>query len=369
MRRMRVLVAPDKLKGCLTAPEAARAMARGVERVPGASAKALALADGGEGTLEVLVAALGGTTREHRVHDALGRPVAARLGLVEGGRTAIVESAEAIGLARLDGERRLLETSSYGLGELVAAALDAGAGRILVALGGSATNDGGAGAMQALGAKLDGVSTPLRARELANVAGVDRTGLDARLAEVELVLLTDVASPLLGPRGASLLFAAQKGASEHEAHELERALARFASFFELDPELPGAGAAGGLGFGLAAIAGARLTPGAPFVLDAVGFDEHVRESDLVLTAEGSLDGQSLLGKLAVEIGRRARGLGVPAVALAGRLAVSLEALAAEGIVAAFPLADGPLDEATSLARGGELIALAAERVTRLYGAR
>ncbi|GMV17641.1 MAG: glycerate kinase [Polyangiaceae bacterium] len=363
--QMRVLVAPDKLKGSLTAKAAAEAMARGVERAGGSVIGVLPLADGGEGSLEALLAAWGGELRSARVKDALGHEVVARFGLLAGGRTALVESAEAIGLARLGAHRDVLSASSYGVGQLIRVALDSGVERVLIALGGSATNDGGAGALQALGLELVGAPCPATARDLDRVTRIERGGVDPRLAEVEVVALCDVSSPLTGPTGASLSFAAQKGASESEARDLDRALARFAGLSGFDSATPGAGAAGGLGFGLAAFAGARLAPGADFVLDAVELERRLRDADLVLTAEGCLDAQTLQGKLVCRLGERCQRAGVPVIAFAGRVAVEAALLAEHGLIAAFPLSDGPMTEAESLARAGELLAGAVERVLAL----
>ena len=362
---MRVLVAPDKLKGSLSASQAAAAMARGVERFGRSVAEQLPLADGGEGTLDALMNARGGTLHRVRVRDARGRPVEARIGVLDQGRTAVVESADAIGLARLaPQDRRALDATSFGVGELVRAALDLGARRIVVALGGSATNDGGAGALQALGAVLRGAPCPACARDLTNVSAVDVSAMDPRLSTIELVALCDVDSPLTGPEGATRVFGPQKGLDPSDTLPLDRALDRFASHFNFDPRALGAGAAGGLGFGLAAAAGGRLVGGADYVLDSVAFDERAARADLVLTAEGRLDAQSLAGKLVVRLGQRAARLGIPVVALAGRLDVDRTALAQHGIVAAHELSSRDTPESESMARASELLERAAERAVR-----
>lgn len=364
---MRVLIAPDKLKGSLTAAGAAAAMARGVERAGGGSSELLPLADGGEGTLETVLGALGGDVHRVGVHDALGAPCQARVGILPGGRVALIESADAIGLARLGlGVRRALDTTSFGVGELIRAALDRGVATILVALGGSATNDGGIGAAQALGAVLTGIATPARSRDLPAVGTFDLSALDARLAHVELIALCDVDSPLTGPTGASQLFGPQKGLGPADAARLDQALAALAARFSLDGAAAGMGAAGGLGFGLAAFAGAKRVSGADWVLDAVRFDERARHSDLVLTAEGRLDAQSLAGKLVVRVGERAARVGTPAAALAGSVQVSEAQLAAHGLLAAFALGDGRVTEAESMARAAELLEAAAERAVNAF---
>ncbi|MBI3202623.1 MAG: glycerate kinase [Myxococcales bacterium] len=364
---MRVLIAPDKLKGSLTAVAAAAAMAQGVERACGCPPELLPLADGGEGTLDALIAARGGEVRRVPAHDALGVPCSARLGLLDRGRVAVVESADAIGLARLAGERRPLDATSFGVGELIAAALDLGVESIVVALGGSATNDGGVGAAQALGALFHGAPRPARARDLSTLGELDISRIDARLARVELTALCDVDSPLTGPAGASRVFGPQKGLSPADAVVLDGVLAELARQFAFDAQTPGAGAAGGLGFGLAAFAGAKLASGADYVLDAVQFDSRVRERDLVLTAEGRLDAQSLAGKLVIRVGERALGAKVPAVVLAGRIELSPAELAAHGLVAAFALGEGQVSEAESMARAAELLEAAAERAVTALG--
>ncbi len=362
---MRVLVAPDKLKGSLSASQAAAAMARGVERFGRSVAEQLPLADGGEGTLDALMNARGGTLHRVRVRDARGRPVEARIGVLDQGRTAVVESADAIGLARLaPQDRRALDATSFGVGELVRAALDLGARRIVVALGGSATNDGGAGALQALGAVLRGAPCPACARDLTSVSAVDVSAMDPRLSTIEPRRALRRRQPAHGPRGRDPGVRSAEGTGPKRHVAAGPRADRFASLFTLDPRALGAGAAGGLGFGLAAAAGGRLVGGADYVLDSVAFDERAARADLVLTAEGRLDAQSLAGKLVVRLGQRAARLGIPVVALAGRLDVDRAALARHGIVAAHELSSRDTPESESMARASELLERAAERAVR-----
>jgi len=286
---VRVVAAPASLKGVLTAREAAHALATGM-RGAGAEVAEVPLADGGEGTCDALAASLGGDWRSARVSDPLGRPVEARWLFLPDG-TAVVESAEAIGLPRVaPHERDPLRATSRGLGELLLAVLEARPASLLVALGGVATVDGGAGLRQVVGERLRG-------------AGV--------------VALHDVRSPLLGPRGAARAFGPQKGADARAVEVLE---ARLASMPELRPyaELPGAGAAGGLGAALAAL-GARLVPGAPYVLDQVGFGEQIRGAALVVTGEGAVDRTTTEGKAPAEALRVCRAAGVPCVLFGGRV--------------------------------------------------
>ncbi len=283
----RVVCCPDSLKGVLTARDAARALAAGVRRA-GAEALELPLADGGDGTADVLAAALGGEWREASVSDPLGRPVAARFLLLPDGR-AVVESAEAIGLSRLGpGELDPTRASSRGLGELVLAAAEAGATSVVVALGGSATVDGGAGMREVLG--------PL---------------------PVPVVVACDVGNPLLGPRGAARVFGPQKGATPEEVEALECRLAAMDELREF-ADVPGAGAAGGLGAALAAL-GAELRPGIELVLEAVCFDAAAGEADLVVTGEGTVDRSSAEGKVAAGVARACARAGVPCVVFGGRV--------------------------------------------------
>ena len=320
-----MLCAPNAFKGTLTAAAAAAALAAGV-RDAGGVARSLPVADGGDGTLDTLLAAtLGARVERHRVCGPLGGRLTARLGWLNT-TTAVAELAEAAGLRRLRGRRDPLRATSRGAGELISRALDGGARRILVGIGGSACTDGGAGLLTALGARLRdraGRPLPLGGGALSDLADADLTGLDSRLGRCRVEVITDVNSPLLGERGAAAVFAPQKGATATEVARLEAGLRRLADVLERDanvpPELralPGAGAAGGAGYGLAA-AGALLLPGAPLVAEAIGLDGAISGSDLVLTGEGRLDSQTAAGKAPMEVARRSARLGVPCVAVAG----------------------------------------------------
>ena len=297
MPGVRVLVAPDKFKGTFRAEEVAAAVGRGLERAGFEPPDLCPVADGGDGTLAVLVAALGGTTSGSTVSDPLGRPVAAGFALIEDGGTAIVEVAEASGLARVtERERDPVEASSYGTGELVAAAVEAGAQVVLVAAGGSATTDAGFGAIEAIRAH-------------------------GGLRGARIVVLCDVRTPF---EQAAARFGPQKGADEAAVALLSRRLEERAAELPRDPRgLPMTGAAGGLAGGLWAAFGARLEPGAPFVLDALGFDERMRAARFVITGEGQLDATTLEGKAAGEVAVRCRQAGVPCHAVCGRNALSL----------------------------------------------
>jgi glycerate kinase len=288
-----------------------------------------------------------------------------------------VELAEASGIQALaPAERTALHSTTHGVGELIREALDAGAERLLLTLGGSATNDGGAGMLVALGARLrdrDGRDLLPGGAALAELVELDLTGLDPRLAGLRVETAVDVDNPLLGECGASAVFGPQKGASRGEVTRLDAALARFAdvtaaALGEEHRELPGAGAAGGMGFAARAFLGAELRPGIELVMAQAGFEALLAEADLVITGEGQLDGQSLAGKTPVGVARAARARGVPVVVLAGRLAPGWQAALEEGVTAAFALADGPMALEEALERCAELLADRAESTVRLFTA-
>ncbi|GEK47650.1 glycerate kinase [Bisbaumannia pacifica] len=372
---MKILIAPDSYKDALAASDAAAAIAQGIRRAaPEASCVLCPLGDGGEGTLDALLAATGAERRLTRVQDALGRPIEAAWGWLEESRTAFVELAQASGLEALRrDERDALSASTFGTGELIRAALDAGARRLLLTLGGSATNDAGAGMLQALGARLlnsRGEALPPGGAALAELDRLELDDLDPRLAGLEVQAAVDVDNPLLGERGASAVFGPQKGADATQVARLDAALANFAErvaaiLGEEHRDLPGAGAAGGMGFAARAFLGADLRPGIELVMEQVDFAALLEGSDLVITGEGQLDGQSLAGKTPVGVARRARAAEIPCVVLAGRLGPQWQAAHDEGVTAAFALADGPMDLDSALTRCDEFLADRAESLIRL----
>ncbi|AXY43574.1 glycerate kinase [Halomonas sp. JS92-SW72] len=375
---MKILICPDSFKDALPAEAAARAIACGIRRL-GERIEAVEcpLADGGEGSLDALLAATGAERRTATVQDALGRPTRAHWGWLAERRTAFVELAEASGIQALaPDERTALHSTTHGVGELIRAALDAGAERLLLTLGGSATNDGGAGMLVALGARLldsAGQDLPSGGAALAELAELDLAGLDPRLAGLQVEAAVDVDNPLLGKRGASAVFGPQKGATPEDVSRLDAALARFAdvtaaALGEEHRELPGAGAAGGMGFAARAFLGAELRPGIELVMAQAGFEALLEGTGLVITGEGQLDGQSLAGKTPVGVARAARARGVPVVVLAGRLAPGWQAALEEGVTAAFALADGPMALDEALERCAELLADRAESAVRLFTA-
>lgn len=373
---MKVIVAPDKFKGSLTAPEAARAIARGVERAaPGAAVDLIPMADGGEGTVEALVEATGGDYREAIVPGPLGEPVGARYGRLGDGRTAVIAMASASGLVLVPpGRSDPARASTRGTGDLLLAAIEGGATRLVVGIGGSATNDGGAGLAEALGFRLldaDGMELPPGGGSLGRLDRIDPAGRDPRLAGVAVEVACDVDNPLCGPRGASSVYGPQKGASPEMVAALDANLAHLARVIRRDlgvevADRPGAGAAGGLGAGLIAFASGTLRPGVSLVIDAVGLAGRLRGADLCLTAEGSIDGSSAFGKTAVGVARLARSLGCPTLAIAGSIGPGAEDVLLEGIDAYFSLCPGPitLGEAINGAEGW--LELAAEQATRAF---
>jgi glycerate 2-kinase len=351
-----VVVAPAPFKGAVTAPDAARALAAGFRlAATGVETRLVPVADGGEGTTAALVAAADGATRAFTVEDPLGRPVQAGVGLLRGG-TAVIELAAASGYERLGpGELDPEATSTFGTGQLIRAALDLGARRVVVAAGGSATTDAGLGLARALGARLldaEGGELPGRGADLGRVASIDLSGLDPRLADTAVEVACDVESPFDGPDGAAFVFGPQKGADAAAVERLDAGLADVAGVLLTATgvdvrSLPGAGAAGGAAGGMAAILGARLVPGAELVLDAVGFAERLQGAGLCITGEGRLDEQSMMGKAPGAVAARCREAGVPCVAVCGQLALLPGIVRRMGLVAAFPIRReaGTLEEA------------------------
>ncbi|MBG0851269.1 glycerate kinase [Streptomyces spinoverrucosus] len=370
-----VLIAADKFKGSLTAVQVAERVTAGLRRVvPDLAVEALPVADGGDGTVDAAVAA-GFERREVRVAGPLGHEVTAAFALR--GDTAVVEMAEASGLQRLPaGVFAPLTASTYGSGELLRAALDAGARTIVFGVGGSATTDGGAGMLSALGARFltaDGEPVPPGGGGLGELASADLSGLDARLSSVELVLASDVDNPLTGPKGAPAVYGPQKGASPDDVATLDAALGHFAKVLEeaVGPRAgeyagaPGAGAAGGIGYG-AMLLGARFRPGIEVMLDVLGFAPALERAGLVITGEGSLDEQTLHGKAPAGVAAAARAAGKEVVAVCGRLALRPEALGRAGIRRAYPLTEVEPDVAKCIAEAGPILERVAERIARDY---
>ncbi|MFJ1977417.1 glycerate kinase [Streptomyces albogriseolus] len=364
-----MLVAADKFKGSLTAVEVAERVIAGLRRVrPDLRAEALPVADGGDGTVAAAVAA-GFERHEVRVSGPLGDEVTGAYALRDG--TAVVEMAEASGLQRLpEGVFAPLTASTYGSGELLRAALDAGARSIVFGVGGSATTDGGAGMLAALGARfLTASGEPVRpgGAALAELATADLSGLDPRLRSVEFVLASDVDNPLTGPKGAAAVYGPQKGASPEDVERLDAALAHLVKVLDASAlaASPGAGAAGGIGFA-ALLVGARFRPGIEVMLDVLGFASALERADLVITGEGSLDEQTLHGKAPAGVAAAARAAGKDVVAVCGRLALAPEVLGRAGIRRAYALTDVEPDVAKCIADAGPILERTAERIARDY---
>jgi glycerate 2-kinase len=335
---------------------------------PDASLDLLPVADGGDGTLDALVSSLGGREITLEVSGPDGAALRAAFGLMGDGTTAVVELARASGLALLPpGTNDPLTATTYGTGQLIAAALDAGARRVIVAIGGSATNDAGTGALRALGARFldeNAEELPRGGAALARLRHIDTGDLEARLAETTIEIACDVTNPLVGPNGASAIYGPQKGATPDEVRELDAALKQFAVVAAATTgadvsDVPGAGAAGGFGGGFLALAGARLRPGAELVLDVLDFQRHLEGADLVVTGEGRLDKQTLSGKAPYAVAQAAHARGIPVIALAGSIALSEDEVESAGIEKAVAIAPAtmPVDEAMRRAR--ELIESAA----------
>jgi glycerate kinase len=370
---MRILIAPDKFKGSLTAVEAAAAIAEGALRVyPDAVTTQCPVADGGEGTLEAAVAA----GYEERINAVVG-PILAPIGAAwalrkdaSGATTAVIETAQASGLAHMEPTpENSLRAHSYGCGQLIAAALDAGATEIVLGVGGSAMTDGGSGALRALGLKpLDaaGNVVPLGGGSLADAVSLDVTELDPRLTAVRFRIAVDVQSPLYGTTGAAHVFGRQKGADDDAIEKLDAGLRNWASLLReatgRDVNVPGAGAAGGFPASFLAFTQATLEGGFALVAALTGLAEKLADADLVITGEGSMDSQSLTGKAPIALAEAARDRGIPVVAVAGRILVTPEELAGHGVVAAAQLLDVAPSPQEAMSDAGKYLVWATRQV-------
>ncbi|WP_460681606.1 glycerate kinase [Nesterenkonia populi] len=380
-RPLRVALIPDSFKGSATAAEAAQAMAEGVERASEAHARpaeisALPFADGGEGTLDAICSAWGVEPRRVTATDALGRPAEARYAasMVDGKLIGLIEAAEANGLPTVsDVPLQPQQATTYGVGTLISAALDAGCEEILLCIGGSATTDGGAGILQALGARLldsAGQEIGQGGGALQSLARIDTQDLDPRASEVRWRIACDVTNPLLGPDGAASVFGPQKGATPQDVEVLDAALTNFADLLSAEAgrdvrSEPGMGAAGGIPAALVSLFSAEIVPGGVLVAETLGVHRVLEEADVVLTGEGRLDSQSLHGKV-VDTVRRLTPEDTPVFVIAGTVDVPAAELQRTGLTAAFSIANGaePIEELCSAAAGR--IAHTAEQVLRVY---
>jgi glycerate kinase len=372
---MKIVLAPNAFKSSLTAPQVCDAMAEGILRVvPDAQILKVPVADGGDGTVEALVHATHGRFFQQDVTDPLGSRVNATFGVMGDGETAVIEMAEASGLRLVPDEKRNpLITTTFGTGELIRAAIERGCRKLIIGIGGSATNDGGAGMAQALGAKLldaDGNELPFGGAALARLARIDVSSFILHPSSFDVIVACDVENPLCGDEGASAIYGPQKGASPEMIKQLDAALSHYADVLKRDlgkdvANVPGAGAAGGLGAGLMAFLDARLERGVDIVLRAVRLRERVQGADLVFTGEGAIDGSTVFGKAPIGVARVAQECGVPVIAVVGAANAGYEAVYAHGVDAVVPIPLKPmtLNEAMSDARN--LVAAAAERAMRL----
>ncbi len=367
-RPRRLIAAPGAFKHALTAAQAADAVAHGLRRSGWRDVLAFPVADGGNGTLECFLAH-GGRRITTPARDALGRQISSAFGVLPDGHTAVIEMALASGIELVQ-ERRATHADSYGTGQLIRAAMDANARRIIVGLGGSATTDGGAGCLRALGVRLldsNGQDIPPGGAGLTHLARIDASGLDLRLRGIEIIIAADVNHPVVGSRGAAAIFSPQKGASPAEVKLLDDNLHRFFSLVRDQIGVnvlttPGGGAAGGLAGGLLAFTSASLKPGIDILLDSCGFDKALEYTKGVIVGEGRLDVQSLGGKSPIGVAKRASARRVPVMALCGTITAPPNALRQAGIRAAWSIIDAPMSMGEALRRSGELLERAAFRL-------
>ena len=373
---MKIVIAPDSFKESLSAMAVADAIEAGFKQVlPNATYVKLPMADGGEGTVQSLVDATEGRLISAEVCAPLGNKVKAEFGLSGDGRTAIIEMAAASGLHLVPPEaRNPLRTTSYGTGELICAALDEGVEKIIVGIGGSATNDGGAGMIQALGGKLlkaDGTPIALGGAGLGELTTIDLSGLDPRLSELVIEVACDVNNPLCGPKGASAVFGPQKGATPEMVAQLDGNLARYADCIEQAlgkqvKDIPGAGAAGGMGAALVGLLGAELKPGIQIVIDALKLADEVADADLVITGEGRIDSQTIHGKTPIGVARCAKRFGKPVIGIAGCLTDDCGVVHDHGIDAVFAVVNRAMSLPEAIATATTNLQLTARNVAALY---
>ena len=372
---MKIVISPQTFKGSISALDAAHAMRKGVLRVmPDADTVIVPVADGGDGTLETLVEGSGGETKTAKVHGPLGERIEALWGAMGDGETAMIEMARTSGLALVPLDSRdPLRSTTYGLGEAIVAALDEGFRQFILGIGGSATNDAGAGMAQALGIRLlDAAGSELGpgGAPLADLDRIDISGIDPRVKQSSFAVACDVTNPLTGPEGASAVYGPQKGATPEMVERLDQALIHFAKVvrreLHIDVEYAqGAGAAGGLGGGMLAFLNAELRPGVDIVMDAVGIDEALQGADLVLVGEGEVDFQTVYNKAPIGVARKAKRLDIPVVAISGGLGEGYKTVHEHGIDAAVSIQSGPMSLDESSQRASELIANATEQALRI----
>lgn len=373
----KILLVPDSFKGTLSSRQVCQVMAGQLHRFfPQAQVKSIPVADGGEGSVEAFLAAAGGERRTRTVTGPFGEPVEAFYGILGDGRTAVIEMAACAGLPLAEGRLNPERATTYGVGELLLAAKEAGCTKAILGLGGSCTNDGGAGAAAALGAKFtraDGAAFVPTGGTLGEIAALDVSPVAQALQGMELTAMCDIDNPLYGDAGAAAVFAPQKGADAAMVARLDAGLRHLgqvsARCLGRDfSHLPGAGAAGGLGFGMAAFCGAQLRMGIDAVLDAVGFDSLLPGTDVVFTGEGKIDSQSARGKVVSGVAVRCRKAGVPVVAVVGQIGQGFEEMYQQGLTAVFSINRAAQPFAESRFHAGENLALTMENIARLLAA-
>ena len=362
---MKIVVAPDSFKGSLSAQEVCKAVKRGIHTVfPDTEVIELPLADGGEGIMESIVCASGGKIIKTKVYDPLHRKIEAGFGVLGDEETAIIEMAQASGLTLLEEtERNPLAASSFGTGQLISAALDEGYRKFIIGIGGSATNDAGAGMLKALGVKFydkDGLELEEGGEALSRLASIDDSGLDRRIHDADFVVASDVRNRLCGPEGASAIFGPQKGATPEMVQKLDEALHHFADIVLRESGLnlliyEGGGAAGGIGAALIAFLQAELHSGIDLVMKNINFDEEIKGADLIITGEGRLDSQTLGGKLITGITKAASKEGIPVIALAGSQNLSPKQLTEIDLLSAFSIVSGPCTVQEAMENANHLI--------------
>ncbi len=372
---MKIILAPDSFKGSLSAIEVCSHLEEGIKRVfPDAEISQLPVSDGGEGLVEVMVAATNGKIKKIQANDPLERPIETAFGILGNGHTAVIEMAAASGLPLLTKEEQNpLKTSTYGTGQLIKAALDENVNKIIIGIGGSATVDGGTGMAAALGAKFfdaDGKELSPSGGAISKLDKIDVSGIDPRLKDVEIEVACDVDNPLTGDTGAARIYGPQKGATPEMVEILESNLSKLAEHIRQDIGIDveneaGAGAAGGLGAGLLAFTGGKLVSGIDIALNNIDFDTNVQNADLVITGEGRIDHQTFFGKVPVGVSTRAEKFGVPVIAIGGGLEGRMEELHTKNIAAYFSTMDSIQPEEEVFARSPELIATCAEQVMRV----
>ncbi|MEN8227075.1 MAG: glycerate kinase [Bacteroidota bacterium] len=372
---MKILIAPDAFKDCMSARQVAMAIEAGMKKIlPKADFRIAPMADGGEGTVESVIDATGGKLIECVVKDPLMREITSFYGITGDGSTAVIEMAAASGIELLKpGERDPSVTSTFGTGQLIKDALDRGCNKLLMGIGGSATNDGGAGMAEALGVKFSGLAciTPAPGGgALGEVERIQMEGLDPRIAETEILVACDVSNPLTGSNGASAIYGPQKGADGEMVKKLDRNLEHFAVLIQqqLGKEIthvPGAGAAGGLGAGLMAFLGAKLMKGFNMIAETVGLEEKIMQADLVITGEGKMDGQTQFGKTPFGVAQLAQKHGKPVIGVAGTLEEGAEVLYQMGFNLILPIQEKPSDLDFAIRHAEGLLKRSGERIARM----